>query len=225
MLFRSTGTSAAVMLDMYNAALSTLAEPDFTLHPRRPYIPSMRMIPPTGYIKKRGYDVSAASNYLNCKEIASPELNTYGRNFAGGYRNGAMMFGARSAAGAVVLKSENVVDEVMEHKAMVSVSTKDAVAEDFADEMPDGGGAPASEPQFSYRDSEVPLAFFAPMLLTDAQGHLQFSYTVPDANTTWAFRALAFTESLSVATHSASTLASKPLMVQPNLMRFLMSCY
>lgn len=219
----STGTSAAVMLDMYNAALSTLAEPDFTLHPRRPYIPSMRMIPPTGYIKKRGYDVSAASNYLNCKEIASPELNTYGRNFAGGYRNGAMMFGARSAAGAVVLKSENVVDEVMEHKAMVSVSTKDAVAEDFADEMPDGGGAPASEPQFSYRDSEVPLAFFAPMLLTDAQGHLQFSYTVPDANTTWAFRALAFTESLSVATHSASTLASKPLMVQPNLPRFLRS--
>ncbi len=35
----------------------------------------------------------------------------------------------------------------------------------------------------AYRPAEVPLAFFRPMLVTDASGNLEITYTVPDANT------------------------------------------
>lgn len=115
-------------------------------------------------------------------------------------------------------------DYAAEPKAMFTGSAK---MEEAADEaMADGGGkAPAvqtkQEIPFTYRDREVPLAFFRPMLTTDAEGRLTFTFTVPNANTTWGFKALAYTDSLMSTAFSADVVASKPVMVQPNLPRFL----
>ena len=72
-----------------------------------------------------------------------------------------------------------------------------------------------------YRPAELPLAFFRPMLTTDAQGNLEISYTVPDANTTWVLRALAYNRELLTASDDVEIVASKPLMVSTNATRFL----
>lgn len=81
----------------------------------------------------------------------------------------------------------------------------------------------AEEPQVNYRDSEVPLSFFRPELTTDADGNLELTFTVPDANTTWGMRAVAWTDSILTASHASDVIASKPVMVRPNLPRFLRS--
>ena len=77
------------------------------------------------------------------------------------------------------------------------------------------------EDSFSYRPSEIPLAFFAPMLSTDSAGVLSYTYTVPDANTTWVLKALAYTPDLFAASLQRTVTSSRPVMVQPTLPRFL----
>jgi hypothetical protein len=224
----STGTPAAVILDMYNSAMASLAVPSFTLYPRKGYEPSLDIISPIGYTS-RNYGISAVTKYLNCTDLGLPQLNTYGKSFHSTRRNGMVMY-AR-AAGALY-KAEAAEDEmvnVVEHKASASVNlsadyASDAITEEPADESGDAGAAPDnSRPQqpFSFRDSEVALAFFAPMLTTDADGNLSYTFTTPNANTSWSFNALAFTKMLQSAGHSATVVANKPVMVQPNLPRFV----
>ena len=59
------------------------------------------------------------------------------------------------------------------------------------------------------------------MLATAADGSLEISYTVPDANTTWILRAMAYNKELLSATTSAEIISSKPVMVSQNAPRFL----
>ena len=44
---------------------------------------------------------------------------------------------------------------------------------------------------------------------------------MPNENTTWQFLALAYTQGLFSGRYEAQTVASKPLMVSPNLPRFV----
>ncbi|HRD52015.1 MAG TPA: MG2 domain-containing protein [Flavobacteriales bacterium] len=64
-------------------------------------------------------------------------------------------------------------------------------------------------------------AFFFPDLLTDRDGNVVLRFTMPDALTRWNFMGLAHTADLKTAQFSRSTVTQKPLMVVPNLPRFL----
>lgn len=82
--------------------------------------------------------------------------------------------------------------------------------------------APEAAPEkFEYRLSEVLQALWRPALVTDADGNVDIVFTVPNANTTWQFKAAAWTENLATATFAAEAIANKPVMVQPNLPRFM----
>jgi hypothetical protein len=63
-------------------------------------------------------------------------------------------------------------------------------------------------------------AFFYPTLTTDSSGSISFSFTMPEALTTWKLQLLAHTPDLRIAQHSETILTQKDLMVQPNLPRF-----
>ncbi len=76
-------------------------------------------------------------------------------------------------------------------------------------------------PDEALRSDEVSTAFFYPSLTTDSLGQVSFSFTVPDENTTWQFLALAYTQELFSGRYEAQVIASKPLMVSPNLPRFV----
>ena len=85
-----------------------------------------------------------------------------------------------------------------------------------------GDGAQAQQPEkFEYRLSEVLQAFWRPALVTDADGNVDIVFTVPNANTTWQFKAAAWTADLKTAKMVAEAVANKPVMVQPNLPRFM----
>lgn len=72
-----------------------------------------------------------------------------------------------------------------------------------------------------YRMPEMPSAFFRPMLTTDDNGRMQFSFTAPNANTTWKLCAVAFSRDLLSGSLTREIISSKPVMAQPNLPRFL----
>ena len=57
--------------------------------------------------------------------------------------------------------------------------------------------------------------------MSDSLGNVSVSFTVPNENATWQFYALAYTSDLFTGRYEAQTISSKPLMVSPNLPRFV----
>jgi len=64
-------------------------------------------------------------------------------------------------------------------------------------------------------------AFFLPDLRTDSAGNTSFSFTIPEALTTWKWMTLAHTKDLAFGYSEKSIITQKQLMVQPNAPRFL----
>ena len=65
------------------------------------------------------------------------------------------------------------------------------------------------------------LAFFAPTLRTDADGTVTYRFTVPELLTRWNVRGLAVTKDIKIGSLDKKLVTQKPLMVQPNMPRFL----
>lgn len=140
------------------------------------------------------------------------------------YRTRLMIRGARNAAGAVS-------DYVVQEKYM-SAATSDMAAsnnsatiesEEAADE---DAGAPGEAPDTEaitaeYRPSEVLQALWMPSLTSDSNGNIDIEFTVPQATTTWAFQTFAWDNRLNSGSFIRDVVAQKPVMVQPNLPRFL----
>ena len=65
------------------------------------------------------------------------------------------------------------------------------------------------------------LAFFVADLHTDSTGTATYRFRVPELLTRWRLQGLAFTDDLRIGTLDRTLVTSKPLMVQPNIPRFL----
>jgi uncharacterized protein YfaS (alpha-2-macroglobulin family) len=64
-------------------------------------------------------------------------------------------------------------------------------------------------------------AFFFPQLETDAEGHVSFKFTTPEALTKWKLQLLAHTKTMESAVTYLESVTQKELMVIPNAPRFL----
>ncbi|UAY52690.1 alpha-2-macroglobulin family protein [Ferruginibacter albus] len=64
-------------------------------------------------------------------------------------------------------------------------------------------------------------AFFFPDLKTDAQGNVEFSFTIPEALTQWKLMTLAHTKDMASGYIERTLVTQKQLMIQPNAPRFL----
>lgn len=84
-----------------------------------------------------------------------------------------------------------------------------------------GAGVPhtAASPQLRKNFNET--AFFYPTLRTNEAGDVLISFTMPETNTTWKFQSIAHTADLKFGTYTNEIVTSKPLMVLPNLPRFI----
>ena len=71
------------------------------------------------------------------------------------------------------------------------------------------------------RENLNETAFFYPTLVTDAKGMVALKFTLPEALTTWRFLGLAHDKDLNTALLEDEAIASKTVMVQPNMPRFV----
>jgi len=247
---RGDGREAAVIADMYNTALDALATSSWRLPLRNGYVPGLRTSVSSLSGTFNYYtSMPVRKSGLKCLNLERPEFNTYGRSLASYLRGNVRIRGARLMSKSAMVTEDAVVEEIMNTSATSDYASADMgaapmlaggvdvlnvvrehkeeieVEEAAADtEAGAGGGDELTQtPAFAYRDASIPLAFFRPSLVTGKDGRLELKFTVPNANTTWGFRALAFTDSLLSATFSRDVVASKDIMVQPNLPRFLRS--
>lgn len=222
-----TGTQAAVMMLMQSRAILDLRRQELTLGLTRPRWFTAGI---TTYCNSTTYFSASLpwQNPLKTTSIVWPGLQMYGMSFESSSSRAMRKFrslGKSSADEVFFCGSE----ERAEPTSYMAMNESVAMAADNAgiaydEEATADTGSPADDgaDTFHYRPSEIPLAFFAPMLSTDADGSLTYTYTVPDANTEWTLRALAYTPSLDAAASMERTVtASRPIMVHATLPRFL----
>ncbi len=145
----------------------------------------------------------------------SDMVNTYG---GVRFRKAALTAGVPGLA-----VQEFAKNEVFENEATLGsvASADEVVSEDAEDEAALEEEGVVKEPAVEYRDAEVLQAFWRPDLVSDSEGNIDLVFTVPNANATWVFKAFGWTKDTRSASYEGIALANKPVMVQPNLPRFL----
>ena len=73
------------------------------------------------------------------------------------------------------------------------------------------------------RENLNETAFFYPALVSDAKGNVSINFTLPESVTTWQFYGLAHDLNMNNGVISATSVAKKTIMVQPNMPRFVRS--
>lgn len=213
---------------MYNKALDAIAPFSWNFNPRaglywsNPCSSSMTVPNDLSWQKRlKGYSSYRVDYFVY------PEWNMYGQSFNGWFR------GERD--GVFYAMAEEVADQVKLTSAPMRArganemkrAKMESAAEDFAlEEEPAMAGADSeagtsADKLEKPRPVEMPLAFFRPMLKGDKDGVVNVEFEVPDFNTTWNFMLLGYTGELLTTTVSRSAIASKPVMAQANLPRFV----
>jgi hypothetical protein len=71
------------------------------------------------------------------------------------------------------------------------------------------------------RSNFAETAFFYPQLKTDKKGKVRFSFTLPDALTTWKFMAMSHSKNMDYGKLIDQVTAKKDFMISPNVPRFV----
>ena len=85
----------------------------------------------------------------------------------------------------------------------------------------DQAGPPVRLDQVTARQNLNETAFFFPQLVSDSNGVVRMTFTMPEALTTWRFMGLAHDRELRSGFLEGKTITAKDLMVQPNPPRFV----
>ncbi len=239
----SPSQRASLSLGMYNAALEKFNSSNWNLQfwsNNAENISSSFNI--WNYNYYNNAIISKNKNPFSCPSLIIPNFETYGYPFVSRYRTARIfnkrMSAATGIAGVIsedmvsadlaapqtsVLNSESYVVNALQGQVSglkiaeeedAGVLYESVVSAKSANEIP-------SQPDFEYREGNTALAFFRPNLTTDNEGRLTFTFNVPNENTTWKLNALTYTQDLLSASLSRTFIANKPVMVTPNLPRFL----
>lgn len=108
----------------------------------------------------------------------------------------------------------NVNNELVFNASVIETEDEEAVLQS----VPTDDAEPS---EVSLRTNFSTLAFFVADLHTDSTGTAIYRFRVPELLTRWKVKGLAYTDDLKIGTLDKSLVTQKPLMVQPNIPRFL----
>ena len=217
----SVPVSAEVLASMYDASLDKILPFNWYFNPQRSvYLNIPFFNAGTGMDQKMMYDAGRPDR-INIPDYQYDRLNWQGimdfRNRRA-YGGGIMM---KSSAAPMIAESmaveyasddaATITGGVLEENAVISQSRK-------ADE---GAADTPQETMLQVRENFNETAFFYPSLLTNKEGDIELQFTLPESNTTWKFQAVANTSDMKYGLLTKEVISSKPLMVVPNLPRFM----
>ena len=213
---------AALVMTMYDDALNTYGNPWWSLWPWRSHRTVGQSLYRPDFSWGR-YDGGTWHSYngtfpsvWSLKE-ALPYYNRW---------RGRVMYKTAAVRNATVVTTElEVVEEKSTVEDMVQTSARGETmeADDGVEEEEAIFSVVENEPEVQVRSNLSTLAFFAPALRTDADGAVTYRFTVPELLTRWNVRGLAVTRDLKTGLLEKTLVTAKPLMVQPNMPRFLRS--
>ncbi|MEM8961507.1 MAG: alpha-2-macroglobulin family protein [Acidobacteriota bacterium] len=216
---------AEILAAMYDRSLDLferLTPPDpLTVYPRRAGAPAL--------VTNLGSAYRIWNGGRGFGMVPSPPVLTGARlTFFDAYGIG----GPGRRGGGIAVQAMRAAPMAMESAPMVdSVETADAALEKVAvaADSPNAAAPPSGPPDDeppptgtpSLRENFAETAFFFPQLTLDADGAATFSFTVPDAVTSWRLWGVAHTTDLRAGALEATTRTVKDLLIRPYLPRFL----
>ncbi|WP_456088414.1 alpha-2-macroglobulin family protein [Parabacteroides sp.] len=222
----SASVSAEVLASMYDASLDKLLPFKWSFSPKRDiYLHAPRFSEGTAFTNSSRYETGDRKG-LNVPQYQYDRLDWQGVLSLGyryGRSNQVFATGAvmKSAAAPAVAEVLSITDDSapLEESA---IKADQGVANIIAEEEVEESGKPFfPNNSVELRENFAETAFFYPALVTDEAGDVAFSFTMPESNTTWKLQLLAQTEDLKYGYLSREIITNKPLMVTPNLPRFL----
>lgn len=211
---------AELLASMYDSSLDQLSTPSIWQ-----FDPQYRTYDyPRAFNQGSSFgSVNAYASFTNTNYKYTPfswdRLNWFGFNFYNSY-SGIRLRGMSAMAPVAAAPMELAVAnagsgsadaaELEEHKVVASLEQERSAKSNKVDES-------TSQIRTNFNET----AFFYPQLKTDKNGESIISFTVPESNTTWKFRALAYDKSLNIGGLEALTVSRKELMVTPNMPRFV----
>lgn len=215
----SAAVSAEVLASMYDASLDKLLPFKWSFSPQKQiylYAPSFT----TGTAFTNGSRYETANwkrlkepNYqysnINWLNVLSLEHRYRYSNRA--YATGAVMKSAAAPEALSIAEDETPLESTVLDNPHIFYSRE---------QYPNISRYKMQKP-IELRKNFAETAFFYPALMTDKTGDVSFSFTIPESNTTWKLQLLAQTEDLQYGYLSREIITHKPLMVTPNLPRFL----
>ena len=208
--YKDKGVLANLMVGMYDASLDVFDKNKWSLN-NKPYIRYLPNNPLFDYGFLHFYTYARKESFPQYNSLDFNILSNYtlvGNNYDGrmySFRN--MSFSNDNVrAGGSLTKSSNVtfvgeIDIVEEDTDLVEHEDQDVTS--------------------SLRENFNETAFFYPNLITNEDGSLTFSFTMPDALTRWNLMMLAYTKDLKVGTLNKTFTTSKPLMIMSDMPRFV----
>ena len=216
--------AAEAMLSMYDASLD-----QFKNHEWRSFSHLWRSV--SNPINWRAGSFAAASGsvfnssdfkYINEIPVDYDRLAYDPTRYSGYYRASGRANLQRSE---MAVSSVATMDAEAAPAPQLPTNYKVAIADSTGDDSFGGAKEDASQqnapPVQSLRTNLQELAFFYPQLTTDKDGSINFSFTIPEALTTWKFMALAHTAELASGYLEEKTVTQKELMIQLNAPRFM----
>ena len=222
---KSEAVAAELLASMYDASLDALSGPHSwsKVHWRNNYFYNTFI---GGMVGNSGsFEWKNTRPYYNrtFPAIQYDRLNWFGFGPGRSWWYGAPGY----AIADEMTREENILLE------SVVVKNKRGDAPVMAAAMADSGGRmqeneAVSAPAEPVQLDNIPLranfhetAFFYPQLQTDSTGSIIFSFTMPEALTTWKCMAFAHTQDMASGSAVAQVVTQKELMIQPNMPRFL----
>ena len=145
--------------------------------------------------------------------------------WSNGYRDVNVRIRGIASASPSVAREELAMSEVMVTQSGASKMEGDAVmdmrAKKAADTAVIEDKSTLDNGSIQIRKNFNETAFFFPSLVTDANGNIEFSFTIPEALTQWKLMSMSHTKDLQSTYAEKLVVTQKTLMVQPNVPRFL----
>lgn len=223
----SAVVSAEVLASMYDASLDKIIPFSWYFSPRRTILlQAPRFSTGAGFQRSYQYDQTEI-RHIEIPSYQYDRLNWFGLFHTRNAREG-VFYSLASDAGGIMLKSAEApaVAEsmnIMEDSAVLEEpsveSTEGEPVFSLSDPFAKESSLPVSPEQTRQNFAET--AFFYPTLQTNEEGDVFVNFTLPESNTTWKLQMLANTKDLKYGLLTKEVISSKPLMVLPNLPRFV----
>ncbi len=210
---------AAIVLDMYNKALEAILPHSLNMSSGY-YVQYSSLTFSSPYNYLRPVNIHTSLGYFSAESLGLPSFNFYGVDL-GVYssRMYAAMLTSRPKKGNAMMEDVCLSEESADAMAMPTSGADGGIEEKEVTEEIEQPQKP--EEEVDYRDADVPMAIWAPALTTDSEGNLRYAFRVPNANTTWRLQAVAWTKDMNIGKLIRDFVANKPIMVQPNVPRYL----
>jgi len=227
----------AMMLDMFDKAIASIEENDWTISNWRPY--NNVVYTRTKYLDAINSTWAhwVGQNYGISDDAVPrlPWLYTYYQDYFGydfsrgidGRRTKGMSLGAAAPMKARAMEEELYETEAAFGRMDNEIGTEDrVVAMSLNEKIVDEKTADAKVNEknldkVTLRESDVKTALWQPMLTSDQNGVVSLEFEAPNFNTTWITQAVAWDKKMIGSTWMAEVLTQKPLMVRSNMPRFL----